>query len=213
MLASARPFAVWCAVVMVAGCTHTVDGVAVRSTPGIDDDSLSPVDVETVMLDQSQMRAITGAGDDLTIIPSMDQKIPVDIEQLAKNAPPQCQWFFEETRTFGADVEEFHKTTFQNPPDGALISEGAAAYRDPGTARSAFGDLVGFVKGCAPTTFGPMFVGEFTATTDSLQTRADNGCGRDYRVKNVVLVEVTACQFSASVPDIVMTNMLAKVPG
>ncbi|HEX2286208.1 MAG TPA: sensor domain-containing protein, partial [Mycobacterium sp.] len=40
-----------------------------------------------------------------------------------------------------------------------------------------------------------------------------NGCGRDYRVKNVVLVEVTACRFPDSVPDIVMTNILAKVPG
>ncbi len=108
-----------------------------RAVPGIDDDSLSPVDVETVMLDQSQMRAITGAGEDLSIIPSMDGKIPVDIEPLVEDAPPQCQWIFAETQTFGPDVEEFHKTTFQNPPDGGLISEAVAAYRDPGTARAA----------------------------------------------------------------------------
>lgn len=213
MRASARPLAVWCAAVMVAGCTHTVNGQAVRSTPGIDDDSLSPIDVETLMLDQSQMRAITGAGDDLTIIPTMDEKVPVDIDQLAKTTPAQCQWVFQETRTFGADVEEFHKTTFQNPPRGGLISEGVAAYRDPATARGTFDDLVSFVKGCASTTFGPMFVGDWTATADSLQMRPGNGCGRDYRVKNVVLVEVTACQFPGSVPDIVMTNILAKVPG
>jgi hypothetical protein len=212
MRASATPLAVWCAAVMVAGCTHTVSGLAMRSTPGVDDGSLSPIDVETLMLDQSQMRAITGAGDDLTIIPSMDQKVPVDIDQLTKTTPAQCQWFFEETRTFGADVEEFHKTTFQNPPRGGLISEGVAAYRDPSTARGAFDDLADSVKGCASTTFGPMFVGDWTATADSLQTRAGNGCGRDYRVKNVVLVEVTACQFPGSVPDIVMTNILAKVP-
>jgi hypothetical protein len=212
MRTTARPFWVWCAALMAAGCTHTVGGDAVRSTPGIDDDSLSPIDVETLMLDQSQMRAITGAGDELTIIPTMDEKVPVDIDQLAKTTPVQCQWFFEETRTFGADVEEFHKTTFQNPPRGGLISEGVAAYRDPATARGAFEGLVGLVKGCASTTFGPMFVGDWTATADSLQTRAGNGCGRDYRVKNVVLVEVTACQFPASVPDIVMTNILAKVP-
>ena len=68
------------------------------------------------MLDQTQMRAITGAGDDLTIIPSMDGKFPVDIDQLSESAPPQCQWIFAETQTFGPDVEEFHKTTFQNPP-------------------------------------------------------------------------------------------------
>ncbi len=113
-----------------AGCSQAVGGRALRAAPGIDDESQSPVDVETLMLDQSQMRAITGAGDDLTIIPSMDGKVPVDIEQLAKTTPPQCQWIFEETHTFGPDVEEFHKTTFQNPPRGGLISEGAAAYRD-----------------------------------------------------------------------------------
>ena len=75
----------WCAAAMLAaGCTQTVDGRAMRAAPGIDDDSLSPVDVETLMLDQAQMRAITGAGDDLTIIPSMDGKFPVDIDQLAE---------------------------------------------------------------------------------------------------------------------------------
>jgi hypothetical protein len=57
-----------------------------------------------------------------------------------------------------------------------------------------------------------MFVGEWTATPDGVQTRPSNGCGRDYRVKNVVLVEVTWCAFPGSVPDIVMTNILAKVP-
>jgi hypothetical protein len=214
MPVSARPLAVWCVAVMVAaGCSHTVGGRALRSVPGLDDASLSPVDVETLMLDQSQMRAITGAGDDLTIIPSMDGKARVDIDQLAKTAPPQCQWIFEETQTFGPDVEGFHKTTFQNPPRGGLISEGAAAYRDPATARRAFDDLVGLVGGCGSTALGPMFVGEWNATPDSVQTRPGNGCGRDYRVKNVVLVEVTSCAFPESVPDIVLTNILNRVPG
>jgi len=45
-----------------------------------------------------------------------------------------------------------------------------------------------------------------------VQMRPGNGCGRDYRVKNVVLVEVTSCAFPDSVPDIVMTNILARVP-
>jgi hypothetical protein len=211
---SARSLAVWCAAVLVAaGCSDTVGGRALRATPGIDDESLSPVDVETVMLDQSQMRAITGAGDDLTIIPSMDGKVPVDIDQLAKTTPLQCQWIFEETKTFGPDIEEFHKTTYQYPPDGGLISEGAAAYRDRATARRAFDGLVALMGGCASTTLGPMFVGEWNATPDSVQMRPGNGCGRDYRVKNVVLVEVTSCALPASVPDIVMTNILAKVPG
>ncbi len=102
-----------------------------RAAPGIDDESQSPVDVESVMLDQAQMRAITGAGEDLTIVPSMDGKIPVDVSDLMNGTPQECQWYFAETQTFGSEVEEFHKTTFQNPPDGGLISEGAAAYRDP----------------------------------------------------------------------------------
>ena len=89
MPAMARPFLVWCtATMLAAGCTQTVDGRAMRAAPGIDDDSLSPVDVETLMLDQAQMRAITGAGDDLTIIPSMDGKFPVDIDQLARPRRP-----------------------------------------------------------------------------------------------------------------------------
>ncbi len=212
MPVSVRPIAVWCAVAMVAAaCTHTVGGVATRSTPGIDDDSLSPVDVETIMLDQSQMRAITGAGEDLSIIPSMDGKIPVDIESLAKDAPPQCRWFFAETKTFGPDVEEFHKTTFQNPPDGGLISEAVAAYRDPETARRAFKDLVAVVDDCRATSLGSTYVGDWTATADALTTQTGD-CGRDYRVKSVVLAEVTSCRFPESVPDIVMTNLLANVP-
>ena len=212
MPAPARPPLVWGAALMLtAGCTQTVGGHAVRPAPGIDEDSLSPIDVETLMLDQSQMRAITGAGQDLTIIPSMDGKFLIDIEQLAETAPPQCQWIFAETRTFGPDVEEFHKTTFQNPPDGGLISEGAAAYRDTDTARRAFDGLVGLVEGCDSTSLGPMFVGDWTADSDSLQTRP-GACGRDYRVKSVVLVEVTFCAFPGSVPEIVMANILAKVP-
>jgi hypothetical protein len=213
MPVSAKAFALWCAAVLVAtGCSHTVGGRALRAAVGLDDESLSPVDVETVMLDQAQMRAITGAGDDLTIIPSMDGKIPVDIDQLAKTTPSQCQWIFEETKTFGPDVEEFHKTTFQNPPRGGLISEGAAAYRDPATARLAFDGLVTLVDGCGSTTLGSMFVGDWSATSETVQMHPGNGCGRDYRVKNVVLVEVTSCAFPSSVPDIVMTNILAKVP-
>jgi hypothetical protein len=212
MPVAARPLALWCAAaVLAAGCTQTVSGAAMRAAPGMDDDSLSPIDVEKIMLDQSQMRAITGAGEDLSIIPSMDGKIPVDIEPLVESAPPQCQWLFAETQTFGTDVEEFHKTTFQNPPDGGLISEAAAAYRDPGAARAVFDDLVALVDGCSSTTSGSMLVGQWTATADTLKTRPGD-CGRDYRLKSVVLIEVTFCRFSDSVPDIVMTNILANVP-
>ena len=212
MPAPAKWLLAWCAAVMLAaGCSQTIAGNAVRAAPGVDEDSLSPVDVDTLMLDQSQMQAITGAGQDLTIVPSMDGKFLVDIEQFAETAPPQCEWIFAETQIFGPDVEEFHKTTFQNPPDGGLISQGAAAYRDTDTARRAFDDLVDLVEGCESTPLGPMFVGDWAADSDSLQTRP-GACGRDYRVKSVVLVEVTFCAFPDSVPEIVMANILARVP-
>ena len=201
-----------CAVALTTACTNTVPGVAVRAIPGIDDDSRSPVDVDGVLLEQAQMRAITGAGDDLTVIPSMDGKLPVDVEGVLGSAPDQCRWFFAETQTFGPEVEEFHKTTYQDPPDAALISQGAAAYRDPSTAKSAFDGLAGLVAECEATSYGSLIVGDSTSTGESLRLRT-GACGRDYRVKSVVLVEVTFCRFPPSVPDIVMTNVLAQIPG
>ncbi|HEY9267720.1 MAG TPA: sensor domain-containing protein, partial [Mycobacterium sp.] len=76
----------------------------------------------------------------------------------------------------------------------------------------AFDDLVGLIEGCGATGSGPAIVGDVTATTDTVRTRP-GGCGRDYRVKSAVLVEVTFCAFPDSVPDIVMSNILANVPG
>jgi hypothetical protein len=38
------------------------------------------------------------------------------------------------------------------------------------------------------------------------------GCGRDYRVLSVAMLEVTFCGFPQSVSDIVMTNIAANVP-
>ena len=213
MPAMARRLAALCAAAaMASGCAQTVEGTPLRAAPGIDDESQSPIDVESVMLDQAQMQAITGAGDDLTIVPSMDGKFPVDVSDLMNGTPQECQWYFAETQTFGAEVEEFHKTTFQNPPDGGLISEGAAAYRDPETARRAFADLVGLVYDCGSTQLGSTFIGEWTADADTLRMRSGGACGRDYRVKNVVLVEVSFCAFPDSVPDLVMTNIINKVP-
>jgi hypothetical protein len=195
-----------------AGCVSLVGGTAVRPVPGLDDDSRSPVDVDAVLLEPARMQAITGAGDQLTIIPTMDGKLPVDIEPLMETVATPCQWIFAETQTFGDEVEEFHKTTYQNPPEGGLISQGAAGYRDAPTARRAFDALVTRVGGCEDTDDGPGYVGDWTATADAIQTRPGD-CGRDYRLKSVVLVEVTFCAFSASVPDIVMANILARVPG
>ena len=214
MLATAGRLAAICAAAMLAaGCAQMVEGTALRTAPGVDDESRSPIDVEAVMLDQAQMRAITGAGENLTIVPSMDGKIPVDVSDLMNGTPQECQWYFAETQTFGAEVEEFHKTTFQNPPDGGLISEGAAAYLDPDSARRAFADLVGRVYDCGSTELGSTFIGEWTADANTLRMRSSGTCGRDYRVKNVVLAEVSFCSFPDSVPDIVMTNIMDKVPG
>ena len=197
---------------LVAACASTVAGSAVKAPPGIDDDSLSPVDVDTVLLEQSRMRAITGGGEDLTVIPSMDGKQPVDIDQLAETVPPPCRWYFIETDTFGPDIEEFHKTTYQDPPNGALISQGAAGYRDAATARRAFGGLVDRIDRCLESTSGRVLLGDATGTVDAVRTRIGD-CGRDYRVKSVVLVEVTYCNYPDSVPEIVMTNVLAQIPG
>jgi hypothetical protein len=158
------------------------------------------------------MRAITGAGEHLTIIPTMDGTYPVDIDPLADTTPQECRFIFAETATFGPDVQEFHKTTFQDPPDGALISEGAAAYQDPATARRAFSALVATVGNCADGSAGQLFVGEWKADANSLHMWP-GGCGRDYRVLSVALLEVTFCGFPQSVSDIVMTNIAANVPG
>jgi hypothetical protein len=214
MAVLARTLLASCLVVVLApGCSRQVDGSAFRAAPEWGaPDSAQAVDVDALMLDQSQMRAITGAGDDLTIIPSMDGTSPVDIDTLAQTAPVPCRFIFNETEVFGPVFERFHKTTYQDPPKGALISQGAASYRDPGTARRAFDDLIERVKGCSSTPFGPMFVGEWTADTESARTRA-GGCGRDYRSKASVLIEVTFCGFGESVPGIVMTNIASKVPG
>ncbi|HEX5253065.1 MAG TPA: sensor domain-containing protein [Mycobacterium sp.] len=200
-----------CAVVtLVASCTRVVDGTAVAGS-GTDRRVVQGVDVDTILLDQSRMRAITGAGEHLTIIPSMDGTSPVDIDALAETAPNECRFIYAETATFGRDLEAFHKTTFQDPPDGALISEGAAAYRDAETARRAFGALVRTVGDCANGSRGQLYVGDWNADATSLHLRP-GGCGRDYRILSVAMLEVTFCGFAQSVSDIVMTNISANMP-
>ena len=207
---TSRSLVLCCAGLMAAACTRVVDGAAVA--PFGTEPNLSGVEVDRVLLDQDRMRAITGADDHLTIIPSMDGKSPVDIDTLAQAAPRQCRFMFEDTTTFGPDIEEFHKTTFQYPPRAGLISEGAAVYRDAHRARHAFDALVAAVRDCANTSAGTGFVGTWTADERSLRTRPGN-CGRDYEVKSVVLMEVTYCGFPESVSTIVITNIAANVPG
>lgn len=119
-----RPLLLSCALLLTAACTRVVGGAAIPALgtePGGAASGLG-IGVVEVLLDQSRMRAITGAGDDLTIIPTMDGNYPVDIEDLAAAVPRECRFVYAETSTFGPDVEEFHKTTFQDPPEGRLIS-------------------------------------------------------------------------------------------
>ena len=205
-----RPLLLCGAVLLTAACTRVVGGTAILGF-GPAAKGIQGVNVDTILLDQSRMRAITGAGEHLTIIPSMDGSRPVDIDALADTTPKECRFLYAETATFGPDVEEFHKTTFQDPPDGALISEGAAAYRDVDTARRAFGGLAKAVGDCAGGSQGQLLVGDWNANADSLHV-GPGGCGRDYRVLSVAMLEVTFCGFPQSVSDIVMTNIAANVP-
>lgn len=213
MVGRVRPLLLCCAALLAAACTRMVGGAAVPAFRGGLPSGIAPIGirVDEILLSQSRMRAITGAGNDLTIIPTMDGKYPVDLDTLAATAPPECRFVYSETTTFGPDVAEFHKTTFQDPPDSGLISEGAAAYPDVRTARRAFDALVVTVEHCAHSSSGQLFVGQWSADTESL--RILGACGRDYLVKSVVLLEVTFCGFPQSVSDIVMTNMAANIPG
>jgi hypothetical protein len=206
-----RPLLLCGAAVLTAACTRVVGGEAVPAFGIPPRQGISGVRVDEILLDQSRMRAITGAGEHLTIIPSMDGDYPIDIDALARTAPRACRFVYAETATFGPDIEEFHKTTFQDPPDGALISEGAASYRDVATARRAFGALVSTVGDCGTGSAGRLYVGEWHADANSLQVRP-GGCGRDYRVVSLALLEVTFCGFPQSVSDIVMTNIAENVP-
>lgn len=198
------------AVALTAACTRVVDGSAAAQF-GATRHAVQGVSVDAILLDQTRMRAITGAGEHLSIIPSMDGTNPVDIDALADTAPRECRFIYAETATFGADFEQFHKTTYQDPPDGALISEGAAAYPNVDTARHAFASLVGTVEACANGSGGQLYVGDWNADATSLRLRP-GGCGREYQVLSVALLEVTSCGFAQSVSDIVMTNIAANVP-
>lgn len=198
-----------CMVLLTPACARVVDGAALPAYGAV---PLGVLDAGALLLDQSRMRAITGAGEHLTIIPSMDGRTPVDIEDLATTAPAECRFVFAETATFGRDVKAFHKTTFQDPPDGWLISEGAASYLDADAARRAFDALVTTVGKCAESPKGWFFVSSWNADADALHMRSGS-CGRDYRVLSSALLEVTFCGFPESVSEIVMTNIAANVPG
>ncbi|MEW5808997.1 MAG: sensor domain-containing protein [Actinomycetota bacterium] len=210
-----------CALAIVAsGCTLTVAGTATRPVPALDENSRSPVDVDTVLLDRPQMQALSGAGADLTPVPGMESKVPVDIptdagflpDAFARELPQECGWLFAETQVFGPAVEEFHKSTYQNPRRGGLLSQAAAGYPDTATAATALADLTRDIGACGSSEQGAALVGEVVTSADSVRIRPGS-CGRDYRVKSAVMVEVTFCSFPDSVPDLVMTNIVNNVPG
>jgi len=194
----------------VVGCTRMVGGMALP--PVVLPASEDGVELSRIMLDTPRMRALVGADEQLTIIPTMDSSSPTDIDDLAATVPPQCRFIFAETAVFGSAPTRFRKITYQYPPKAALVSEGAAVYPDTGSAHQALEALVGKVAECADTSAGPGLVSDWDADEDSLRTSA-GACGRAYRVKSVVLLEVTYCGFSASDADLVVTNMAGAVPG
>lgn len=202
----------WAVAVAATGCAQWTDGAPLRALTEPPYQPPGVVDVDAVLLSQAQMQSITGGGTDLTIIPSMDGKVPVDIEGLATSVPAACRFVFAENAVFGPDVEDFHKTSFQDPPRAALISQGAAAYGDVVSARQAFDALSDTVGRCADGPDGALLVGEVTGDAQALSIRPGS-CGRDYRLKAAVLVEVTFCAFPESVPQIVMANILSRIPG
>ena len=198
---------------LLPGCTRVVTGAA-EMPPTPVTGALLPtgVDVDRIVLDVDQMRAITGAGLNLSIIPTMDTKYPVDIDSLAATVPPVCRFVYAETAVFGRDYTQFHKTTFQYPPKRALISEAAVAYLDDGASRRVFDALVDTVVACSGTSAGRKLIGAWDAGPESLRSRAGR-CGAEYRLESAVLLAVTFCGFTESIAELVLTNMAGNVPG
>lgn len=201
---------IWAVAAAVVGCTRLVGGTALppAALPAPD----GAVDLGRVMLGTPRMRAIVGADEQLTVIPTMDSSSPTDIDDLAATIPPPCRFVFVETAVFGSAPTRFHKTTYQYPPKAAMVSEGAAVYPDAETAHHALDALVATVAECADTSAGPGLVSDWDADDESLRTHAGD-CGRAYQVKSVVLLEVTYCGFSGSDADLVVANMASAVPG
>lgn len=210
MVRMSRLVPIWAVASALVGCTRLVDGTALPlvALPV----PVGAVDLSRIMLGTPRMRAIVGADERLTVIPTMDSSAPTDIDDLAATVPPPCRFIFAETAVFGSAATRFHKTTYQYPPKAAMVSEGAAVYPDPATARQALAALVNVVVECADTSAGPGLVSDWDSDEDSLRTQAGD-CGRSYLVKSVVLLEVTYCGFSESDAELVVTNMAAAVPG
>lgn len=201
-----RRLVVMAAALLVTGCSEQVEGSPVTGHEGV-----GVVNIDRVLLSPEQMQAITGAGEDLTIIPSMDGKSPVDVTEFAQEVPPECRFVFAETVTFGPAFADFHKTTFQDPPRAAIISQGAAVYPNPAVAGHAFDELGVTISACGNTTMGPLLVGTWNVGPTKLTTHPGE-CGRDYRLKSAVLVEVTYCALPETIPETVMASILGRIP-
>lgn len=197
------------AATLAGGCAHVVGGIA--TMPPTEGPYLHGMDVDDLLLTTAEMRDITGAGQDLNGVPGMDSKFTVDDELLVTAAPPECAFVFRESLVFGPDVKQFHKTSFQNPPKSALLSEAAAAYVDTITARRAFDTVAGFVKSCGDTPSGYSYVYDWSADEQTVRTESVGDCGRIYRVEATVLIEVTYCGYSHVVPDLVATRIAGRV--
>ncbi|BBY32378.1 sensor domain-containing protein [Mycolicibacter minnesotensis] len=200
---------VWAAMAAVASCSRVVSGTALP--PVALPISDGGVQLGRIMLGTARMRAILGADEQLTIIPTMDSASPTDVDDLAATVPPPCRFIFADTAVFGSAATLFHKTTYQYPPQAAMISEGAAVYPDADASHHALTTLEAAVGKCADTSAGPGLVTEWASDDESLHTRA-GACGRSYRAKSVVLLEVTYCGFSEPDADLVVTNMAAAIP-
>lgn len=84
-------------------------------------------------------------------------------------------------------------------------------YRDgPTDATKAFITLRTAAIGCSDTAYGRLLIGEWTAGADAFSTRLGR-CGRDYRLKSSVLVEVIFCGFPEETTEIVTSNMLSRI--
>jgi hypothetical protein len=198
------------AAILATGCAHTVGGTPLM--PATEGARYGTTDVDEVLLTTPELREITGAGSDMTAVPGMDSKKTVDDENLVESAPPECRFVFRESVIFGPDVEQFHKTSFQTPPQSALMSEAAAAYLNADAARRAYNNVANMVVTCGNSVFASTFVGQWTANQQNLHTRTAGSCGRIYRVEATVLIEVTYCGYAESVPEAVVKRLAAKVP-
>jgi hypothetical protein len=194
------------AAVLAAGCTQRVDGAALpvsSETPG------GVIKVDGVLLGPAQMRAVTDSLA-LTVSPGMNGKAPIDDHEPARAVPPVCQFAFADSATFGPDTEDFRKTSYRIDADSERISEAAAAYDDATAARRAFARLRNDVIGCADTFYGRFLVGDWTADSASVRMRLAS-CGRDYRLKSSVVVEVTFCDFPDTITEAVLSNILSRI--